>query len=182
MRFLKRLNRSVSSGGLGVVTLSETDSSRSSRLGVIQRQRLPEEFRRHKPMARRPDREIPPWRGTEHIVKCSSLTSAATSAQLAYCSRGCNCLVSCKKSQVVTRGQSCLTVVTGHCFPQMPQPAGLFGSVPCEWCSSRPSNDCGPPYNLPVTVNWRVGARTDVGQPPFHLETMLKDFSFVSHE
>ncbi|XP_032450863.1 transport and Golgi organization protein 1 homolog isoform X3 [Lynx canadensis] len=33
------------------------------RLEVIQRQRLPEEFRRHKPMARRPDREIPPWRG-----------------------------------------------------------------------------------------------------------------------
>ncbi|XP_045338604.1 uncharacterized protein LOC123600590 isoform X2 [Leopardus geoffroyi] len=32
------------------------------RLEVIQRQRLPEEFRRHKPMARRPDREIPPWR------------------------------------------------------------------------------------------------------------------------
>ncbi|VFV38606.1 Hypothetical predicted protein, partial [Lynx pardinus] len=32
-------------------------------LEVIQRQRLPEEFRRHKPMARRPDREIPPWRG-----------------------------------------------------------------------------------------------------------------------
>ena len=104
MRFLKRLNRSVSSGGLGVVTLSETDSSRSSRLEVIQRQRLPEEFRRHKPMARGPDREILPWRGTEHIVKCSSLTSAATSTKSASCSSGCNCLVSCKQSQVVTRG------------------------------------------------------------------------------
>ena len=104
MRFLKRLNYLVSSGGLGVVTLSETDSSQSSRLEVIQRQTLPEEFRRHKPMARGSDRAIPPWRGTEHIVKCSSLTSAATSVQSASCSSGCNCLVSCKQSQVVTRG------------------------------------------------------------------------------
>ncbi|XP_045316100.1 homeobox protein ESX1-like [Leopardus geoffroyi] len=33
------------------------------RLEVIHKQRLPEESRRHKPMAAGPDREIPPWRG-----------------------------------------------------------------------------------------------------------------------
>ncbi|XP_032450862.1 transport and Golgi organization protein 1 homolog isoform X2 [Lynx canadensis] len=43
------------------------------RLEVIQRQRLPEEFRRHKPMARRPDREIPPWRVYASQKKPSSL-------------------------------------------------------------------------------------------------------------
>ena len=48
----------VSNGGLVVVTLSEIDSSRSLRLEVIQRQRLPEEFRRHKLMARGHEREI----------------------------------------------------------------------------------------------------------------------------
>ena len=65
-------------------------------------------------MARGPDKEIPPWRGTEHILKCGSLTSAATSTQLASRSSECHCWVSCKQSQVVIEGTGFLTVVAGH--------------------------------------------------------------------
>lgn len=63
----------------------------------------------------------------------------------------------------------CPTEVTGLCFLRCPQAAGLFGSGP-EWWISHPSADCGPPGNLSVTFNWRVGLRTDMGQGPFHLE------------
>ncbi|XP_040314825.1 uncharacterized protein LOC121019435 isoform X7 [Herpailurus yagouaroundi] len=41
------------------------------RLEVIHKQRLPEESRKHKPMAAGPDRKIPPWRGQCGFKKIS---------------------------------------------------------------------------------------------------------------
>ena len=159
MRFLKRLNCLVSSGGLGVVTLSETDSSRSSRLEVIHKQRLPEESRRHKPMAAGPDREIPPWRGKEHVVKCSSLTSGATSTQSVSCSSGYNCSVSCKQSQVVTRGHRLSHSGDRTLFPSdAPSQQGSLGLSFVSGGAHAPPPTVGPPATsqLHLTGEWML--------------------------